>query len=637
MQAWLHYRSRLPIMLVTLFAIWVGTAPLAAQINYMTADGMHRSSRKDPAKIVDIVRDPTDVPTPVAGRPPTVVHVTLRAKEVVGHLDPSSGSEYRYWTFNGKVPAPMIRVQEGDTVEVTLQNDVTSHMAHSVDFHAALGPGGGAVFSEVVPGQSKTFAFQATTPGLFVYHCGTPMVAEHIANGMYGLILVEPPSGLAHVDHEYYVMQGEIYTSKPKGSAGMQQFSGLKLIQENPEYFVFNGAVDALTNEYPLKAKVGESVRVFFGNAGPNRPSALHVIGEIFTASYVAGSLTSPPQHGVQTASVAPGSAAILELEATTPGKFDFMDHAMSRMAKGLMGTIEVSGQSNLALMHAGPASRNGLYANSAPVMGTTEADAAAADTTIEPAISKGDGDPAVMAMEAHGAMPSMSASAFRPSRNSSKSALKSTSGTAAVLSKSPTEIAGCLNYQLHEVSLKAWRSGIVYRLQAQPLLFAEYANQLVRLTGHVGSVVPDRPSTPGEPSFVVDTLDVVAPNCDQPLTGALLRSVSAKEVTSAAGSMSSVSVGMDEMAFLPPTITIKAGQAVVWKNTSHTPHNVVADASKAITRADVQLPAGVKPFSSAFLQPGQSYSHVFTVPGTYRYVCTLHEGVGMKGQLIVK
>ena len=140
----------------------------------------------------------------------------------MGTLDPSAGTTYRYWTFNGKVPGPMIRVRQGDTVEVTLRNDASSHMAHSVDFHAALGPGGGAAFTQAIPGQSKTFTFQATTPGLFVYHCGTPMIAEHIANGMYGLILVEPEGGLPPVDHEYYVMQGEIYTTAAKGKAGMQ-------------------------------------------------------------------------------------------------------------------------------------------------------------------------------------------------------------------------------------------------------------------------------------------------------------------------------------------------------------------------------------------------------------------------------
>ncbi len=127
----------------------------------------------------------------------------------------------------------MIRVEQGDMVEVTLHNDASSHMVHSVDFHAALGPWG-AAFSQAIPGESKTFTFQATTPGLFVYHCGTPMVAEHIANGMYGLILVEPKGGLPHVDHEYYVMQGEIYTTAPKGEASLQQFSDAKLMKKAP-------------------------------------------------------------------------------------------------------------------------------------------------------------------------------------------------------------------------------------------------------------------------------------------------------------------------------------------------------------------------------------------------------------------
>ncbi|MBZ5615111.1 MAG: multicopper oxidase domain-containing protein, partial [Acidobacteriia bacterium] len=157
-------------------------------------------------KTVDIARDPTDVPSAVGDRKPTIVQVTLAAQEVVGMLDPSANTTYRYWTFSGKVPGPMIRVRQGDTVEVTLQNAATSHMAHSVDFHAALGPGGGAAFTQAVPGQFKTFTFQATTPGLFVYHCGTPMISEHIANGMYGLILVEPEGGLPPADREYYVM-----------------------------------------------------------------------------------------------------------------------------------------------------------------------------------------------------------------------------------------------------------------------------------------------------------------------------------------------------------------------------------------------------------------------------------------------
>jgi nitrite reductase (NO-forming) len=315
------------------------------------------SSRHASVQVVDIVRDTAQVPPPVGNRPPTTLKVELTAVEVVGELDPATGTTYRYWTFNGKVPAPMIRVRQGDMVQVALHNNPSSHMVHSVDFHAAIGPGGGAALSQVLPGQEKTFTFEATTPGLFVYHCGAPMIADHIANGMYGLILVEPPGGLPHVDHEYYAMQGEIYTTAAKGKTGMQSFSEAKLVQELPEYFVFNGAVDALTKKYPLHANTGETVRIFFGDAGPNKTSSLHVVGEIFNRDYQLGSLTSPPLNGIQTANVPPGGAAILELKVAMPGQFNFMDHAMARMAKGVMGTLEVRGETTAELMHAGPAS----------------------------------------------------------------------------------------------------------------------------------------------------------------------------------------------------------------------------------------------------------------------------------------
>jgi len=274
------------------------------------------SGAKNLAQTVDIIRDPADVPPPTGNRAPTTVHVTLTAEEVVGQLDPASSTTYRYWTFNGKVPGPMIRGREGGTGEGPLRNDANSRMVHSVDFHATLGPGGGAAFSQAIPGQAKTFTFQVTTPGPFMYHCGTPMIAEHIANGMYGLILVEPSGGLPHVDHEYYFTQGDIYTTAVKGKAGLQQFSDAKLMEEDPEFFVFNGAVDALNKHYPLRAHVGETVRLFFGDGGPNATSSMHVVGEIFTRDYVVGGLTSPPLSGVQTASVPPGSAAILELTA---------------------------------------------------------------------------------------------------------------------------------------------------------------------------------------------------------------------------------------------------------------------------------------------------------------------------------
>src|SRR5512146_2225525 len=358
----LHCRISVVKLIVSLLFLIPATATLRAQ--EITRSG---HPAKIPAKITDIVRDPSDVPPSVGNRQPGVVRVTLTAEEVVGTLDPSAGTTYRYWTFNGKVPGPMIRVREGDTVEVTLRNAADSHMAHSVDFHAALGPGGGAAFTQAIPGQEKTFTFQATTPGLFVYHCGTPMIAEHIANGMYGLILVEPEGGLAKVDHEYYVMQGEIYTTAAKGKAGMQLFSDVTLLAESPEYFVFNGAVDALIKAHPMQAKVGETVRIFFGDAGPNDASSLHIVGEIFTRDYLLGSLTSPTLTNVQTASIPPGAAAILEFKASTPGQFAMMDHAMARMAKGLMATFEITGAENATLMHAGPVS-NLSASNSSPL-----------------------------------------------------------------------------------------------------------------------------------------------------------------------------------------------------------------------------------------------------------------------------
>src|SRR5262245_4326831 len=229
---------------------------------------------------VSIVRDPADLPGPLPAGAPRTVSVELEAVELVGKL--ANETTYHYWTFNGKVPGPFLRVRVGDTVELTFKNRETSRMIHSVDLHAATGPGGGAVMTQTPPGETKAFRFKALNPGLYVYHCATPMVANHITSGMYGLILVEPVGGLPKVDREFYVMQGELYTDRPYGQRGHDEFSVEKLLAERAEYFVFNGAVGALTAEYPMKAKVGETVRIFFGVGGPNATSSFHVIGEIF-------------------------------------------------------------------------------------------------------------------------------------------------------------------------------------------------------------------------------------------------------------------------------------------------------------------------------------------------------------------
>lgn len=289
----------------------------------------------------DISRDATDLPAPITRRNPETVRVNLNTVEVTGQLD--NGATYRYWTFNGKVPGPFIRVRVGDTVEVTLGNAADSMMMHNIDFHAVTGPGGGAVATMVAPGESKGFTFKALNPGIYVYHCAAPMVAQHIANGMYGMILVEPAEGLPKVDHEFYVMQGEIYTDQAHGTKGQLDESIDKLLAETPEYYVFNGAADALA-KHPLHAKTGETVRIFFGVGGPNKVSSFHMIGEIFDKVYQLGSLTSPAVTDVQTVPVPPGGAIAVELKMDAPGKYPMVDHALARMERGLKGLLVVDG-----------------------------------------------------------------------------------------------------------------------------------------------------------------------------------------------------------------------------------------------------------------------------------------------------
>lgn len=302
----------------------------------------------------DIVRDPTDLPPPIRSRLAEVMHVDLETVELIGQLDDKT--TYNYWTFNGKVPGPFIRVKVGDTVEVRLKNRGNSVMIHSVDFHAATGPGGGAEFSQTDPGTEKIFTFKALVPGLFVYHCATPSVPHHITNGMYGLILVEPEGGLPQVDREFYIMQGELYTAQPFGTQGSQEMDYEKLISEKPEYFLFNGSVGALTRGHPLRASPGETVRIFFGVGGPNFTSSFHVIGEIFDHAYADASLGSPPLTGVQTVSVPPGGATVVDFKIARPGRFSIVDHALSRLERGLVGFLIVEGAQDDGIMHQGPA-----------------------------------------------------------------------------------------------------------------------------------------------------------------------------------------------------------------------------------------------------------------------------------------
>lgn len=301
--------------------------------------------------MADIAESPENVPPPIDRTQPATITVELETKEVEAHLD--QRSTYRFWTFNGTVPGPFIRARVGDTVDVRLKNADDSWMMHNVDFHAATGPGGGADATTAAPGEERTFKFKALNPGLYVYHCAVPPVAMHIANGMYGLILVEPEQGLPAVDREFYVMQGEIYTEEPFGSSGLLTESYEKLLNERPEYFILNGHVGALTDHYPMRARVGETVRIYFGVGGPNYTSSFHVIGEIFDRVYQMGSVTSPPITDVQSVSVPPGAATIVEFTCQVAGRYVLVDHALSRAERGLAGYLIVEGESDPDIFNA--------------------------------------------------------------------------------------------------------------------------------------------------------------------------------------------------------------------------------------------------------------------------------------------
>lgn len=304
-----------------------------------------------------IIKNPVDLPEPIGSRDPQLVQVELVGKEVEGQL--ADGVTYPYFTFNGTVPGPFIRAQVGDTIEITMKNEMESSFTHSVDLHAVNGPGGGAVYTQVMPGETKVVTFKALNPGIFVYHCATPSVAHHMASGMYGLILIEPEGGLAAVDKEFYVMQGEIYTEAAFGARGLMTFNMEKMLAEDPEYIVFNGASRALaTDPNMLMANVGDTVRIYFGVGGPNLTSSFHVIGEIFDRVYPFGSVTSDVLTNVQTITVAPGGAWIVEFTVNVPGDYILVDHALSRLERGAVGILHVEGEANPDIFHEGEATQ---------------------------------------------------------------------------------------------------------------------------------------------------------------------------------------------------------------------------------------------------------------------------------------
>ncbi|MCG6503285.1 copper-containing nitrite reductase [Kingella pumchi] len=300
---------------------------------------------EDQLEVIDaVMTHAPEAPPPIERNHAAKVMVKMEVQEKVMKM--ADGVEYKYWTFNGSVPGPMIRVRHGDTVEVQFANRSDSTVPHNVDFHAVTGTGGGAEATFTAPGHVTSFRFKALQPGLYIYHCATAPVGMHIANGMYGLILVEPKGGLPKVDKEFYVVQGDFYTKGKYGEAGLQDFDMEKAIKEQPEYVVFNGHVGSIAGDNALKATAGDKVRIFFGNGGPNLVSSFHVIGEIFDTVHVEGG--DLINRNVQTTLVPAGGAAIVDFKVDVPGSYTLVDHSIFRtFNKGSLGQLKVDGEKN--------------------------------------------------------------------------------------------------------------------------------------------------------------------------------------------------------------------------------------------------------------------------------------------------
>jgi nitrite reductase (NO-forming) len=288
-----------------------------------------------------VLTSPPNVPPPITRKTPAKVIVELEVVEK--EMPISEGVTYTFWTFGGTVPGSFIRIRQGDTVEFHLKNNPNNKMPHNIDLHGVTGPGGGAASSFTAPGHESQFTFKALNQGLYVYHCATAPVGMHVGNGMYGLIEIDPPEGMTPVDHEYYVMQGDFYTTGKYREKGHQPFDMEKAIDEKPTYVVFNGAEGSLTGDKALGAKTQQTVRLFVGNGGPNLVSSFHVIGEIFDTVRQEGGTVE--QHNVQTTLVPAGGAAMVEFHTEVPGSYVLVDHSIFRaFNKGALAILKVDG-----------------------------------------------------------------------------------------------------------------------------------------------------------------------------------------------------------------------------------------------------------------------------------------------------
>ncbi|HEX9068655.1 MAG TPA: multicopper oxidase domain-containing protein, partial [Ktedonobacterales bacterium] len=274
-----------------------------------------------------------DATAPVAASGDSV-NIALDVSE--GKLGIAPNVTYQAWMYGKTVPGPVLRVRQGQTVHFTLTN--SGQIAHSIDFHAAQTPPDQNYVS-VLPGKSLSFTFKANYPGIFMYHCGTPTVAHHMANGMYGAIIVDPANGWSPA-REYVLVQSEFYPKKnADGTFGLD--TDAIMTGQPPAFVVFNGYANQYKDN-PLPAKAGEKIRLFVLNAGPTDFSAFHVIGAILSDVYADG---NPANHtvGQQTVTIPPGGGTVLELTIPEAGSYAFVTHSFSDAMKGAIGVLKVS------------------------------------------------------------------------------------------------------------------------------------------------------------------------------------------------------------------------------------------------------------------------------------------------------
>ena len=522
-----------------------------------------------------------NVPPPITRKEQRRVVVNWDIEETQAEIAP--GVIYDdYWGFNGKVPGPILRVREGDLVEVHLTNNIKSMRSHNIDFHFVSGPGGGASALNVAPGETAVLEARAMAPGFYMFHCASPDIPMHIANGMYGFVIVEPAEGLPKVDKELYMVQSEIYTENDQ--PGHQHFSMDRGEKGDAQYIVFNGAKGSLLNDKAPHMDVNQTVRIFVGNAGPNLVSSFHVIGQIFDKVYREGDLISPPEQGVQTTLIPAGGSAVVEFTPRIPGTFLMVDHAIFRLHRGAAGSLVVDGQKTAQTAEI----FNPVTAAKGPEM--------SADSHL------GGGSPMPMN---HGDIAGMNhASSPAPATAHAKPA--PTSKAPPIADKADgMKGMGCMRRKMTMAADDSASHAVPANDAPIP-----GGGSAVSENVHTWGIPPASDNKAIEAAMA---LAAAAPKQDEPAPAAPGNTVS---ILPGAGNY-----GSGTNAYGPDVLTVKRGTAVTFVNNDPgMVHNV----------------AGVGgTFTSTLLREGQSWTHVFDKAGTYPYTCLPHPW--MRGTLIVK